>query len=165
MPHRLLTDVVEANGFCRTSHVRTLVLKFDKIYEFLKQEIFRNFLQKRTQTLNIFHDKWDSVTTAWRVLRLRMEERPPIWKVAATVLNKQFRTAVKGWSSMYLGSGFIFWHNLSNGKGNWPRRRWVDNIKMDLQEVGWGNIDWIYLAKDRDRWRALIKAVMDLRDP
>jgi CRISPR/Cas system-associated protein Cas7 (RAMP superfamily) len=36
---------------------------------------------------------------------------------------------------------------------------------MDLQEVGWGNIDWIYLAKDRDRWRALIKAVMDLRDP
>jgi len=36
------------------------------------------------------------------------------------------------------------------------RRRWEDNIKMDLQEVGWGDMDWIDLAKDRDRWRALV---------
>ena len=44
-----------------------------------------------------------------------------------------------------------------------PRRRWEDNIKMDLQEVGWGGIDWIDLAEDRDRWRALVNAVMNLR--
>jgi hypothetical protein len=36
-----------------------------------------------------------------------------------------------------------------------PRRRWVDNIRMDLGEVGWGDVDWISLAKDRNRWRAL----------
>ena len=44
-----------------------------------------------------------------------------------------------------------------------PRRRWVDNIKMDLQEVGCGYMDWIGLAQDRDRWRALLSAVMNLR--
>jgi hypothetical protein len=44
-------------------------------------------------------DEWVPVTTEWRVLRLRMEERPPIWKVAANILNKQSRTANKGWSS------------------------------------------------------------------
>ena len=42
---------------------------------------------------------WVPVTTAWRVLRLRMEERPAIWRVAANILNKQSRTADKGWSS------------------------------------------------------------------
>jgi len=46
-----------------------------------------------------------------------------------------------------------------------PRRRWKDNIKMDLQEVECGAIDWIELAEDRDRWRALVIAVMKLRVP
>ena len=44
-----------------------------------------------------------------------------------------------------------------------PRRRWEDNIKMDLQEVGCECMDWINLAQDRDRWRALVNAVMNLR--
>ena len=44
-----------------------------------------------------------------------------------------------------------------------PRRRWEDNIKMDLQEVGCGSMDWIELAQDRGRWRALVTAVMNLR--
>jgi len=44
-----------------------------------------------------------------------------------------------------------------------PRRRWEDNIKMDLQEVGCEGMDWIELAQDRDRWRALVNAVMNLR--
>jgi hypothetical protein len=43
-----------------------------------------------------------------------------------------------------------------------PRRRWVDNIKMDLQEVGCGYMDWIGLAQDRDTWRTLVGAVMNL---
>ena len=46
-----------------------------------------------------------------------------------------------------------------------PRRRWVDHIKMDLQEVGCGYVDWIGLAQDRDRWRTLVSAVMNLRVP
>jgi hypothetical protein len=44
-----------------------------------------------------------------------------------------------------------------------PRRRWVDNIKMDLLEIGWGGVDWIDLAQDRVNWRALVNAVMNLR--
>ena len=46
-----------------------------------------------------------------------------------------------------------------------PRRRWEDNIKMDLQEVDCGYMDWIGLAQDRDRWRTLVSAVMNLRVP
>jgi len=46
-----------------------------------------------------------------------------------------------------------------------PRRRWVDNIRMVLQEVGCGYVDWIGLAQDRDRWRTLVSAVMNRRVP
>ena len=46
-----------------------------------------------------------------------------------------------------------------------PRRRWVDNIRTDLQEVGCGYMDWIGLAQDRDRWRTLVSAVMNLGVP
>jgi len=46
-----------------------------------------------------------------------------------------------------------------------PRRRWEDNIKMDLQEVGYGNMNWIDLAQDRDRWWALVNVVMNPRVP
>ena len=46
-----------------------------------------------------------------------------------------------------------------------PRRRWVDNIRMDLQEVECGYMDWIGLAQDRDSWRTLVSAVMKLRIP
>ena len=46
-----------------------------------------------------------------------------------------------------------------------PRRRWEDNIRMDLQEVGCGYMDWIGLTQDRDRWRTLVSAVMNIRVP
>ena len=46
-----------------------------------------------------------------------------------------------------------------------PRRRWVDNVRMFLQEVGCGYMDWIGLAQDRDKWRTLVSAVKDLRVP
>jgi hypothetical protein len=46
-----------------------------------------------------------------------------------------------------------------------PRRRWVDNIRIDLQEVGCGCMDWIGLAQDRDKWRTFMSAVMNFRVP
>jgi hypothetical protein len=44
-----------------------------------------------------------------------------------------------------------------------PRHRWEDEIRMDLREIGWGIVDWIQLAQDRDRWRAVVNTVMNLR--
>jgi hypothetical protein len=62
-------------------------------------------------------------------------------------------------------------HRLLVGKPNGkrllgkPRQRWVDNIMMDLREVGWGDVDWIGLAQDRNRWRALVNSVLNLQVP
>ena len=86
----------------------------------------------------LIRDKWVPVTTAWRVLRLRIEQRLPIWRVAANILKKQSRTADKGWSSSLglgevlttphrknissyetftsLGPGLILGYDISNGK-------------------------------------------------
>ena len=60
-----------------------------------------------------------------------------------------------------------FWWGEPEGKRplGRPRRRWEDNSKMDLQEVGCWGVEWIELAQDRDRWRALVNAVMKLRVP
>jgi hypothetical protein len=46
-----------------------------------------------------------------------------------------------------------------------PRSRWVDNIKMDLGEIEWGCVDWIGLAQDKDKWKVLMKGLMELRVP
>jgi hypothetical protein len=46
-----------------------------------------------------------------------------------------------------------------------PRRRWVDNIKMDLRDIGWDGMDWIDLAQNRDHWRVLVNTVTNLRVP
>jgi hypothetical protein len=46
-----------------------------------------------------------------------------------------------------------------------PRHRWVDNIKMELTEIGWDGVDWIHMAQDRDQWRALVNMVLNLRVP
>jgi hypothetical protein len=44
-----------------------------------------------------------------------------------------------------------------------PRRRWEDGIRMDLREIGWRSVEWIQVAQDRDRWRAVVNTVMNLR--
>jgi hypothetical protein len=46
-----------------------------------------------------------------------------------------------------------------------PRCTWLDNIKMDLREIGWDGVDWVDLGEDRDQWRALVNTVMNLRVP
>ena len=55
------------------------------------------------------------------------------------------------------------WGNRRKRQLRRPRRRWADNIRMDLQEVGCVYMDWIGLAQDRDRWRTLVNVVMNLR--
>jgi len=64
-------------------------------------------------------------------------------------------------------ANYVYFNHLTEGKRplGRPRRRWEDNIKMDLQEVGRGGMDWIDLSEDRDRWRALVNAIMNLRIP
>ena len=62
----------------------------------------------------------------------------------------------------FKSGGKLLPHSVVLGR---PRRRWVDNIRMDLQEVGCGYVDWIGLAQDRDGWRKLVNAVMNLRFP
>ena len=63
----------------------------------------------------------------------------------------------------------VYWVLVGKPEGKRPlgrtKRRWEDNIKMDLQEVGCGGVDWIELAQDRNRWRAFVNAVMNLRVP
>ena len=61
-------------------------------------------------------------------------------------------------------TGF-WWGSLREEDGAGDRRRWEDNIKMDLHEVGCGGMDWTELAEDRDRWRSLLNAVMNLWVP
>jgi len=63
------------------------------------------------------------------------------------------------------GSGFLVGKPEGKRPLGRPRRRWVDNIRMDVQEVGCGYMDWIGLAQDRDRWRTLVSAVKNLRVP
>jgi hypothetical protein len=62
-----------------------------------------------------------------------------------------------------------YWILVGNPEGKRPlrrpKRRWVDNIKMDLREIGWDGIEWIDLAQDRDQWTALVNTVMNLRVP
>jgi len=73
-----------------------------------------------------------------------------------------------GACSAYGGGELVYKVLVGKLEGRRPlgrsRRRWEDNTKMDLQEMGWG-IDWIELAHDRDSWRALVNAVMNLRVP
>jgi hypothetical protein len=70
---------------------------------------------------------------------------------------------------MYGGDGGVYRILVGKPEGKRPlgrtRRRWDDNIKMDLPEVGCGGMDWIDMAQDRDRWRALVTAVMNRRVP
>jgi hypothetical protein len=64
---------------------------------------------------------------------------------------------------MHIG---YWWENQREKRAlGGPRRRWVDNVKIDLLEIGWGGVDWIGLAQDRNKWRALVNEVTNLRVP
>ena len=116
----------------------------------------------------IFGPKRDGVTGEWR--RLHNEELNSLYSSPSILrVIKSRRMRWEGHvARMEEGRGV---HKGLVGKPEGkrplgiPRRRWEDNIKMDLQEVGRGCGDWMKLAQDRDRWRALVNTVMNFRVP
>ena len=125
--------------------------------------MFENRLLRR-----IFGPERDEVTGEWR--KLLNEELNDLYCSPNTF--RMINSTRMRWTRhvALMGEGRGVYRVLvekSEGKRplGRPRRRWEDNIKMDLQEVGCGYMDWIELAQDRDRWRELVNAVMNLRVP
>jgi hypothetical protein len=116
----------------------------------------------------IFGPKIDEVTAEWRKLHneelLDLYSSPSIIRIIKARRMRWSRHVAR------LGEKRIA-YRLLVGKPEGrrplgrPRHRWLDNIRMDLVEVGRGDVDWIGLAQDRDRWRALVNSVLNLRVP
>jgi hypothetical protein len=125
--------------------------------------VFENRVLRR-----IFGPKRDEVTGEWR--KLHNEELCDLYSSPSII------RIIKSWIIRWLGhvvrlgekrNAYRLLVGKPEGKRplGRPTRRWVDNIRLDLGEVGWGDVDWIGLAKDRNRWRALVNSVLNLRVP
>ena len=120
------------------------------------------------RVLRIFGPKRDEVTGEWR--KLHNEELNNLYSspnIVRVIKSRRMR-----WVGhvVHMGEGRGVYRVLvgkPEGKRplGRPRRRWEDNIGMDLREVGCGYVDWMELAQDRDKWRALVSAVINLRVP
>ena len=116
----------------------------------------------------IFGPKWDEVTRKWR--KLHKEELNDLYCSPNIVRVIKFeKNEMGGACSAYGDKRGIYRVLVGELEGRIPlgrpSRQWEDNIKMDIQEVGCGGMDWIELAQGRDRWRVLVTAVMKLRVP
>jgi len=140
-----------------------MLLDFKRLREERRLRVFENRVLRR-----VFGPKRDEVTGEWR--KFHNEELSDLYSlpnILRVVKSRRMRWAGH-MARMGQGRGV---HRVLVGKPEGkrplgrPRRRWEDNIKMDLQEVGGCCGDWMELAEDRDRWRALVSTVMNLRVP
>jgi hypothetical protein len=125
--------------------------------------VFENRVLRR-----IFGPKRDKVTGEWR--KLLNEELPDLYSSPNVIRIIKCRRMRWAGHVALMGEKRNAYRLLGgNPEGKRPlgrpRRRWVDNIRLDLGEVRWGDVDWIGLAQDRNRWRALVKSVLNLRVP
>jgi len=128
-----------------------------------KLRVFKNMVLRR-----IFGPRRDEVTGEWR--RLRNEELNDLYSSPNIVRAIKWRRMRWAGHVAHMGEEKGVYRVLVGkleGKKPMgrPRRRWADNIRMDLHEVGCGYMDWIGLAQDRDRCQTLVSAVMNLRVP
>jgi hypothetical protein len=114
----------------------------------------------------IFEHKRDEVTGGWK--KLHNEELHGLYSSPSIVRVIKARRMRLAGHLARMGEVRCA-YNILVGKSEGrrplgrPRCRWEDNIKMDLREIGFGDVDWIHLAQDRDRWRALVNTVINLR--
>ena len=131
--------------------------------EELRLRVFENRVLRR-----VFGPKRDEVTGEWRILHNEgLRDLYSLPNILRVVKSRRMR-----WAGHlgFMGEGRgVHMVLVGNPEGKTPlgrpRRRWEDNIKMDFQEVGGGRGDWMELAQDRDRWRALVNTVMDFWVP
>jgi hypothetical protein len=111
----------------------------------------------------IFGPKRDEVTGGWR--KLHNEELHNLYSSPSQVKEDEVDGACS--TNGEKRNVYRILAGKPEGKRSLgrPRRRWVDNIKLDLREIGWDGMDWIDLAQDRDRWRAIVNTVMNLWVP
>jgi hypothetical protein len=117
---------------------------------------------------SIFGPKKDEVTGGWR--KLHNYELRNLYSIPSII--RMIKSRKVRWAGHVARIGkkrnaYRILLGMPEGKRplGRPRRRWVDNIKMDLREIGWDGGDWIDLVQNRDQWRALVKMVMNLRVP
>jgi hypothetical protein len=125
--------------------------------------VFENRLLRR-----IFGPKRDEVTGGWR--KLHNEEVHGLYSspsIIRVIKAREMRWAghVARMGEVRRAYNVLFGRPEGRRPLRRPRSRWEDNIKMDLREIGFGDVDWIHLAQDRDRWRAVVNTVMNLRVP
>jgi hypothetical protein len=113
----------------------------------------------------IFGCKKDKVTEEWR--KLHSEELDHLYSSPDIIRQKKSRRMRWAGDVARMGEGKNV-YRVSVGKSEGkrplgrPRHRWKDGVSIDLREIGWGRVGWIHLAQDRDQWRALVNAVMNL---